>query len=105
MLARQMSQWGLDHLSGDVELIVSELVTNATQHAGGVRSIAITARDGYIRVEVADPDPTPPSLRSPGTGENSGRGLLLVAALSRAWGVRPEGDGKVVWAEVRTDED
>lgn len=103
MLTRQLSAWGLTRITDDVELVVSELVANAVEHAGGVRSIALTALNGCVRVEVSDGDPTPPTLRMADPTQPRGRGLQLVAAVSQDWGVRPADGGKVVWAELRSD--
>jgi anti-sigma regulatory factor (Ser/Thr protein kinase) len=100
VLTGQLTSWGLTHLADDLELIVTELVTNACRHAGGVRGIELTARDGRVRVEVSDSDPTLPAKRLPTSDQPGGRGLLLVEALSRAWGAEPDARGKVVWAEV-----
>jgi hypothetical protein len=41
-----------------------------------------------------------PRLRHGGPAARSGRGLHLVGALARAWGVEPSADGKTVWAEL-----
>lgn len=100
VVAQQLTAWGLGHLADDLELIVSELITNAIRHGGGVRAVTLTARDGYARIEVADNDETMPTPRTAGPTDTGGRGLLLIEALSRAWGARPDDGGKVVWAEV-----
>jgi two-component sensor histidine kinase len=79
-------------------LVVSELTTNAIVHAGGVRYLQVNRNDGRIRVEVADASP-----RHPGPVRvklTSGRGLLMVEALAKAWGSEPRSWGKVVWAEL-----
>lgn len=103
VLAGQLAAWGLTRLADDVELVISELVMNAVEHAGGVRSIALTARDGRVLVEVGDDDPTSPTPMTVDPAQPRGRGLLLVAAVSQDWGVRPRDGGKVVWAELRAD--
>ncbi len=41
------------------------------------------------------PEPQPPS-----TTREGGRGLLIVSALAKAWGIDPAPGGKVVWAEL-----
>ncbi len=79
-------------------LVVSELTTNAIVHAGGVLYLQVRHNDGQIRVEVADA-----SARLPGpikVNLTSGRGLLMVEALAKAWGSEPRSWGKVVWAEL-----
>jgi hypothetical protein len=53
-----------------------------------------------MRLSVRDWSVTPPVLRHPEPTESRGRGLLLVGALARHWGVEPGPDGKTVWAEL-----
>jgi two-component sensor histidine kinase len=79
-------------------LVVSELTANAIVHAGGALYLQVCHNDGHVRVEVADASP-----RLPGPVKvnlTSGRGLLMVEALARAWGSEPRSWGKVVWAEL-----
>jgi serine/threonine-protein kinase RsbW len=83
-----------------IELLVSELVTNAFLHAESVADVAIILRADAIRVEVGDDSPTPPRPQQAKDHEPSGRGLALVESLSSAWGVEVYEDGKVVWFEV-----
>jgi GAF domain-containing protein/anti-sigma regulatory factor (Ser/Thr protein kinase) len=94
-------------LSGDVELIVSELVTNALLHAGAPASlrvfIASEAGEGdglVVRVEVRDPRRAAPIRPIASTEAMTGRGIRLVEALASSWGVEPSGEGKLVWSEV-----
>ncbi|MFF0413458.1 ATP-binding protein [Kitasatospora sp. NPDC004745] len=92
----------------DVELVLSELGSNAVVHAchGGQPAVTLTAGmelrpDGTLRVSVTDPSPARPALRTSGEGDTGGRGLHLVAAYSRTWGVDDLGPaGKRVWAEL-----
>ncbi|WP_328325034.1 MULTISPECIES: ATP-binding protein [unclassified Streptomyces] len=85
-------------------LIVSELFTNAVVHTAGDH-IACELRDdkGQLRIAIQDQGHAavgPQLCRSP-QGEH-GRGLLLVDAVSSAWGVREatHGPGRLVWAEL-----
>lgn len=84
----------------DVELVVSELATNAVIHAGSPFSVAIRCDDEAIRISVQDGSSAWPQLRGAAVGARSGRGLHLVGALARDWGVAPAPAGKVVWAEL-----
>ncbi|MCN9239697.1 ATP-binding protein [Streptomyces sp. RY43-2] len=84
-------------------LIVSELVTNAIVHTAGA-SVVCELQDegGMVRIAVRDegcaPDePHPVPQRC---AEEHGRGLLLVEALSLAWGTQKAGAGLLVWAEL-----
>ena len=77
-----------------VELLVSELVTNAVQHAHGQIGVSVCVVGDRSRVEVSDMSPTVPG---PGT---CGRGLRLVGLLADRWGVDRRSQGKAVWFEV-----
>jgi len=107
VLREALRRWGVPGLADTAELLTSELVTNALQHTD--RGAVLTAmlsperRSRRLRVEVRDFVPRHPRLRAPGDQVTSGRGLLLVQALADAWGVRPEGTGKVVWFELSVD--
>ncbi|HEU5331611.1 MAG TPA: SpoIIE family protein phosphatase, partial [Actinocrinis sp.] len=92
-----LAAWALDGLVETVELLVSELVTNAIQHAGGELRLRLQREDGILLCEVCDTTRTPPELQElPPTAER-GRGILLVNELSRRWGYRRTASGKVVW--------
>jgi anti-sigma regulatory factor (Ser/Thr protein kinase) len=83
------------------QLLVTELTTNAVQHAHSPIRLSVLPHDDMVRVEVRDDDPTPlqPPCR-PAVDAESGRGLWLVAALSCSWGVNRNEKGKTVWFEV-----
>ncbi|MER7933029.1 MULTISPECIES: ATP-binding protein [unclassified Streptomyces] len=82
-----------------VVLCVSELVTNGITHGAGDVSLLTCYCDNEIRVAVTDGSSTPPTLRTTHADETSGRGLLLVEALSQAWGVSE--DGRTTWCTFR----
>ncbi|MBV9943904.1 MAG: MEDS domain-containing protein [Solirubrobacterales bacterium] len=84
----------------DIQLVVSELATNAVIHAGSPFSVSVRCEDDAIRISVQDSSATWPQLRGPGLAARSGRGLHLVGAVARDWGVEPARDGKTVWAEL-----
>jgi serine/threonine-protein kinase RsbW len=87
-------------------LIISEFVANAVVHSGStVISCALHLGGGLLRIEVTDEGTgrTSPVVRHVTPDELSGRGLLLVSALSEAWGASPAvPSGWTVWATVRT---
>ncbi|PKT68125.1 ATP-binding protein [Streptomyces populi] len=111
-----LDSWGHPY-DGDVNetmtLITAELCANAVRH-GRVPGrdfhvrLAAEADGGRLRLEVSDtrterrPAVATPTV--PGSESESGRGLLLVAALADGWGVtdRRSGPGKTVWAVVTT---
>jgi anti-sigma regulatory factor (Ser/Thr protein kinase) len=105
-------EWGLNGLSASGELLVSELVTNAVQATAGRDGQAVCLRlsgdNARVLIEVWDADPRPPAPRDlgedgiPDLGEEGGRGLFLVAALSTCWDWYATQDppGKVVWCVV-----
>jgi anti-sigma regulatory factor (Ser/Thr protein kinase) len=84
-----------------VEMIVTELVTNAVKHGpGGPVEVAIEAAGNSVRGQVADPGPgigRHRLVRRRAT-EIGGRGLFLVDALSDSWGLSD--DRSRVWFEV-----
>lgn len=90
-------------LAPDAELVVSELVTNATLHGDPPIQVKLLASD-RLRVEVHDRGREAPIVLQRNTEAMTGRGLAMVAALSVAWGVEPApSGGKVVWAELGGD--
>ncbi len=99
-----LADWGIGGAQADdIALCVTELVTNALLH--GVppgRGFRLCLRydaegEGVLRVEVHDSGGGVPEVVCP--EDESGRGLLLVAALCDAWGVTERDPGKVVWCQ------
>jgi two-component sensor histidine kinase len=81
-------------------LVVNELVTNAVVHTDGTVLLTLVLRDDAVRVVVGDDSAALPRERERDLEATAGRGLALVAAMSRRWGVHEEEGGKTVWAEV-----
>lgn len=89
----------------DVQLITSELATNAVEHGAGDRMMLVLSGDGErVRVELTDGGGGEPRVRAPGAEEENGRGLMIVTAVAARWGVRRDGGGTRVWAEVPRSE-
>ncbi|MET9788997.1 ATP-binding SpoIIE family protein phosphatase [Streptomyces canus] len=101
-VARQLAAWELDHMAFTTELIVSELVTNAIRYAGGTVGLRLFRDDATLVCEVTDGSNTQPRLRRARGGDEGGRGLFLVAQLSKRWGSRYHQTGKTIWAEEST---
>jgi serine/threonine-protein kinase RsbW len=94
-------QRGLQHVADDVELLTSELATNAVQHAAGFRyAVAVRVCPGLILVEVFDSAPERPLLHERDSEREGGRGLATVAALAKDWGSGQCAHGKRVWFTV-----
>lgn len=95
-------------LTDDIGLLTSELVTNAVRHgpqptADHLVELVLWPADGHYWLAVSDAgDDRLPALASPHIEACGGRGLLLVDALSTAWGVVPRPtSGKSVIAGIR----
>jgi GAF domain-containing protein/anti-sigma regulatory factor (Ser/Thr protein kinase) len=103
--------WVADSLAGtphadlvpDAELVVSELVTNAILHGSAPVTVRVAVGTS-VRIEVGDGSRTAPVRARARTDAMTGRGLALVAALARDWGVESRPGGKVVWCELATGE-
>jgi anti-sigma regulatory factor (Ser/Thr protein kinase) len=110
LLSEHLDAWGLSHLADAAELVVSELVTNAVNHARSPRGHLIATRferlESSVRIEVHDASERKPERQEASADAEFGRGLALVEALtSGQWGVSVrEGPGKMVWAVCSDDE-
>jgi len=129
-VADALHRWALDALVPDVQLAVTELVTNAILHARTPIVVTLCVADGVAEVAVTDYDPRAPralphrvdlladlDALGPGVGDDpdprhvglhygpsgsvaAGRGLIILDAISSAWGVTQHPDGKDVWARL-----
>lgn len=95
-----LRRWGLEPLAENTELMVSELVTNAIQHATRPVTLRLV-RTSVLRCEVGDDSPLLPRARRAGPEDERGRGLQIVARCAERWGATRLGAGKVVWFEQR----
>ncbi|MFI8825888.1 SpoIIE family protein phosphatase [Streptomyces sp. NPDC053431] len=99
-LARaQLTAWELEPLIDTVELLVSELVTNALRYGEGEIRLRLL-RDRTLVCEVWDAGLVQPRRRRAKDTDEGGRGLQLVGLLSAAWGSRRTPRGKTVWFEL-----
>ncbi|MFI9611336.1 SpoIIE family protein phosphatase [Streptomyces sp. NPDC052023] len=99
LAAGQLAAWGMEALEDSTKSIISELVANAVRHGTGPIGLRLIQHQ-VLTIEVSDSDPRSPHMRSARTTDENGRGLAMVARLSRRWGSRPVPGGKVVWAEA-----
>ncbi|WP_405579584.1 SpoIIE family protein phosphatase [Streptomyces sp. NBC_01190] len=97
--AHKLAEWGLEEAVFTTEIVVSELVTNGIRHASGPIQLRLILEDTTLICEVSDGSDTFPRLRRARAYDEGGRGLLLVAQLSRRWGTRSTATGKVIWAD------
>ncbi|MFI6420091.1 ATP-binding protein [Streptomyces sp. NPDC050842] len=106
LAVQQLRDWGVTGSAAEAaELVVAELASNAALHGrvpGRDFEVRMERGDDHVRIELSDargerrPLPSEPS----GQPDEGGYGLLLVAALATAWGVRNRCVGKTVWATV-----
>jgi anti-sigma regulatory factor (Ser/Thr protein kinase) len=112
-LARELHGLIAPNLLGDVVTVVAELLGNAVRHAaplpGGVIRLvfrigpAIGTEPGYVVLRVTDGGAErSPAPRLAGPDSVDGRGLTIVSALARRWGVEHDGERQCVWAELGT---
>lgn len=102
-------EWGLAALAANIELIVSELVTNAIQVAlcsdgndltAAVVRLWLTSDMHCVLIRVWDGSSQMPLRRNAKPDDEGGRGLMLVEYMANDWGAHRMADGKVVWAVV-----
>ncbi|MEU3111411.1 SpoIIE family protein phosphatase [Streptomyces albidoflavus] len=94
-----LARWGLEELTDSVELLVSEVVTNAVRYASRPVTLRLLRTD-VLRVEVGDDVPQLPRLRQARATDEGGRGLYLVNRVARRWDATRLSNGKVVWFEL-----
>ncbi|MCG7207395.1 SpoIIE family protein phosphatase [Streptomyces arenae] len=109
-VARTLTTWNLPELEFLTELVVSELVTNAIRYGRQPVRVRLilpepaerpdSAATSAIICEVSDASSTAPHLRRARTYDEGGRGLFIVAQLTRRWGSRQTSTGKTIWAEI-----
>ena len=105
-----LREWQLTHLTDSAQLITSELLANASLTGRRLDPPAIRltllSDQEQLLILVRDYDPGAPVPRHAGDDDESGRGLMLVQAISDQWGWCPLADGtagKVVWAVIRPE--
>ena len=100
-----LAEWGLNHLAETVELVVSELMTNAADASAALPdrppiTLRLLASERSLIIEAWDHSPRDLEPGEPDADAECGRGLTVVAALSDRWGwERTNPRRKVVWAE------
>ncbi|GHI03720.1 hypothetical protein Scel_20410 [Streptomyces cellostaticus] len=102
---RTLRTWDVSPDTMDTALlVVSELVTNALVHTDGQVRLDLSLVNHRLRLAVADASPrSPVKPTNIGWEATGGRGILLVEAVSAAWGTLPVSGGKQVWADLVPD--
>ncbi|WP_430376981.1 ATP-binding protein [Streptomyces sp. B1-3] len=98
-----LAAWHLEELTDSGTLLVTELVANAVTHTNSRQIRVIVSRPSarFVRIGVVDKARVLPEMTKPGADLlTSGRGLLLIDALSERWGTDIYRWGKQVWAEL-----
>jgi hypothetical protein len=99
MVAEACLDWDCGIQLEAATLIASEMVTNALLHAGTMLELSVARCEDRLRIAVGDGNTRTPQRQPMDPSRVTGRGMLLVAAFSRSWGVLPTAQGgKVVWA-------
>ncbi|GAA1199705.1 hypothetical protein GCM10009654_65330 [Streptomyces hebeiensis] len=102
LVSAALNTWGIAELVDPGALIVSELVGNAVRHTS-CRLVRVSVRrvtDDLVRIGVTDKSHALPRMDLIASGDETGRGLVLVDALSHRWGYDEMRSGKTVWAEL-----
>ncbi|MFF4169628.1 SpoIIE family protein phosphatase [Streptomyces sp. NPDC001744] len=99
----QLREWNHPVEPFTATLLVSELVTNAIRYGAEPVTLRLIRDSTALVCEVSDAGQAAPHLRHAKAVDESGRGLLICAALAENWGVRHTENGKTVWAEIEAD--
>ncbi|MBB2943197.1 anti-sigma regulatory factor (Ser/Thr protein kinase) [Actinoplanes lutulentus] len=102
LVAQACHAWHIPQLRPNAALIMSELATNAVQHARTEMVATVIRAGDCLHLAVRDGDSRFPRLAAPDPDLTAagGRGLRLVHGIATAWGAMPARGGKVVWATV-----
>ena len=84
----------------DSLLVITELVQNVVRHTDNGGDVVLSRRPGAVLIEVSDASSEMPRALGSDSRRSGGRGLLLVRAMSLAWGMKRIVGGKVVWAKM-----
>ncbi len=97
-----MDQWELTELREEVEVVVSELVTNAVVHTRSTSTLSIARQGRLVRIAVRDSSRELPIESPMNPFALTGRGLGIVRSIAADVGTFVAPDGKTVWAHLET---
>ena len=93
--------WNAPQDRADAELLITELVANVVDHAGGdVLTLELALGGAWLRIGVVDGSAIRPVVREMSHQSERGRGIRLVAEIADRWGAEDHRDGKRVWFEL-----
>jgi two-component sensor histidine kinase len=99
-----LAEWGLDGDAAQPTLLaVTELLTNAVEHASAPIDLTLEWGHTFVRVQVHDSAPAAPPAPTHDPEAARGHGLKIVEGLALRRGWNPEQHGKTVWADVPTN--
>jgi anti-sigma regulatory factor (Ser/Thr protein kinase) len=95
---RALGEIGHGGVEFDASLCVTELVSNVIAHTGSSRCrLEVRPTTSGVCIEVSDDSPTFSPIGLLATSDERGRGLVIIAAIARSWGVHESSSGKSVW--------
>lgn len=100
---RRLAEKAIDYSDAvrDIELPAGELLGNAVSHGSGdVIGVKVTAEGRVVRVEVHDDGTEPIGAANHDLMSETGRGLLIVEAVTDRCGIKHDTSGTTAWFEV-----
>ena len=93
--------WSAPHDQLDAELLVTELVANVVDHAGGeALTLELDLAGAWLRIGVVDGSAIRPVVRELSQAAERGRGMQIIVAIADRWGAEDHDGGKRVWFEL-----
>lgn len=96
-----LTEWSVAAATAwDVELALSEIVTNAARHSEDTLHLTLTCTAEWVRFSVSDSSHRMPAvIENVDSDATSGRGLHMVNSVATRWGIESDGLGKTIWCE------
>lgn len=97
IVKESLAHWSRPELTAVAKIVVTALVENALQHAGGARALRLGTKGDEVMVAVEDTSAAFASFKEQQAGHDELSSLKIIDAICRAWGCCPTTTGKVVW--------